>query len=264
MHRSRRAAPLLSLVFVLTGCDALAGMFADDEQTRATPCRQEFNAVRCLAMTDSAAQRLHATREDVMSLEIMPEPTLVVIDGVAHIPTRGAAAPIELRVTLADGSTRMTSMCGDIPSGPACMDEPKLETGSFMTGGYRDVPQGSSPVPSAAPDAVLAATTLRIDRLDIPIDHTGPYLVTLGEALLPNGLLSTVYFELVDVWPADVTIIEGGVHLEVRSIEDGRRIWNIYEHGWREGTERVEAILVFDVFRFEPGATLSVRDVVVR
>lgn len=199
-----------------------------------------------------------------MSLEIMPEPTLVVIDGVARIPTRGAAAPIQLRVTLADGSTSMISMCGGIPFGPACMDEPKLDTGSFMTGGYRDVPQGSSPVPSAAPDAVIAATGLRIDRFDIPIDHTGPHEIRLGEALLPNGLLSTVYFELVDDWPADVTIIEGGVHLEVRSIEDGQRIWNIYEHGWREGTEPVEAVLVFDVFRFEPGATLSVRDVVVR
>jgi len=41
-------------------------------------------------------------------------------------------------------------------------------------------------------------------------------------------------------------------------------IWNIYEHGWREGIEGVEAVLVFDVFRFEPGATLSIRDVVVR
>lgn len=264
MHRSPRAAPLLALVFVLTGCDALAGMFADDEQPRATPCRHEFNAVRCLAMTDSVAQRLHTTRENVVSLEIMPEPTLVVIDGVAMIPNRSGAAPIELRVTLADGSSNMTSMCGGIPSGPACMDEPKLETDSFMTGGYRDVPQGSSPVPSAAPDAVLAATSLRIDRLDIPINSTGPHEIRLGEALLPNGLLSTVYFELVDDWPADVTIIEGGVHLEIRSIEDGRRIWNIYEHGWREGTERVEAVLVFDVFRFEPGATLSVRDVVVR
>jgi hypothetical protein len=261
--RARLALGAATVVLVIAGCDVIAGAFPGPPEAP-KPCAQVFNPVRCLAMIDAVATRLNTMREDVVSLEIMPEPTLVVIDGVAHIPNPGASAPIELRATLADGSTRQTSMCGGIPSGPACMDEPRLETGSFMTGGYHDVPQGSSPVPSAAPDAVLAATALRIDRLDIPIDHTGPYEVRLGEARLPNGLLSTVYFELVDDWPADVTIIEGGVHLEVRSVEDGQRIWNIYEHGWREGTEPVEAILVFDVFRFDPGATLSIREVVVR
>jgi hypothetical protein len=239
-------------------------MFPAAAPPRATPCGEAFNAVRCQAMIDSVAARLHTTREDVVLLEIMPDPTPRVVDGVVILETRGGAAPIELRATLADGSTHRTSMCGGIPSGPACMDEPKLDTAGFMDGGYHDVPEGSSPVPSAAPDAVLAATGLLIDRLDIPIDHTGHHEVRIGEALLPNGLLSTVYFELVDDWPANLTIIEGGVHLEIRSMVDGKPIFNIYEHGWREGTEPVEAILVFDVFRFDPGATLSIRDVVVR
>ncbi len=264
MHRSRRAIPLLAFVIVLAGCDALGGMFPPAQPPRATPCGEAFNAVRCQAMTDSVASRLRVTREDVISIEIMPDPTPLVVDGVIVLQNRGGAAPIELRVTLADGSTHMDSICGGIPSGPACMDDPELDTWSFMDGGYHDVPEGSSPVPSAAPDAVLAATTLRVDRLDIPIDHTGRHEVRLGEALLANGLLSTVHFELVDDWPSDLTIIEGGVHLDVRSIEDGRSISNIYEHGWREGTERVEAVLVFDVFRFDPSATLSIRDVVVR
>jgi hypothetical protein len=264
MLRFSRAALVLGLAFALVGCDSLAGMFADDEQPTAKPCGQAFNAVRCLAMTDAVASRLHTTREDVISLEIMPEPTPQVIDGVTIIQTRGGAAPIELRVTLADGSTHLDSMCGGIPSGPACMDEPQLETGSVTRGGYHDVPQGASPVPSPAPDALSAATELRIDRRDIPIDHTGPQEVRLGEAWLPNGLLTTADFALVDDWPPGVTIIEGGVNLEIRSIEDGKPLWNIYEHGWRESTERVEAILIFDVFRFEPGATLSIRDVVVR
>ncbi len=261
--RPRLAWGVGTVALVVAGCDVIAGAFPGPPEAP-KPCGHVFNPVRCLAMIDAVASHLNTTREDIVALEIMPDPTSRVVDGVVILETRGGAAPIELRATLADGSTGQTSMCGGIPSGPACMDEPSLETGSFMTGGYHDVPQGSSPVPSAAPDAVLAATALRIDRLDIPIDHTGPYEVRLGEARLPNGLLSTVYFELVDDWPADVTIIEGGVHLEVRSLEDGQRIWNIYEHGWREGTERVEAILVFDVFRFDPGATLSIREVVVR
>lgn len=68
---------------------------------------------------------------------------------------------------------------------------------------------------------------------------------------------------LVDSWPADLTILDG-VRLEVRSLDDGKPLMNIYEHGWRKGVEPVEAFLVFDVFRFEPGATLSIRNVVVR
>jgi hypothetical protein len=43
-----------------------------------------------------------------------------------------------------------------------------------------------------------------------------------------------------------------------------RLFWNIYDHGWIEGTERVEAILEFDVLHHDPGAVLSIADVVVR
>jgi hypothetical protein len=60
--------------------------------------------------------------------------------------------------------------------------------------------------------------------------------------------------------------IEGAyVLLDVRSMEpDGRPFDNYYLHGWREGLERVEAVLVFEVRRFEPGAVLSIEDIVVR
>ena len=85
----------------------------------------------------------------------------------------------------------------------------------------------------------------------------------LGEASIPNGLLTTAEFQLVDAWPPDLSIADGRVTLEIRS-QDGKVIWNIYEHGWREGIEGVEAVLVFDVIWFEPGAKLSVQDVVVR
>lgn len=273
MPRSAGIAVALALAFVLAGCDALAGVFEGrGEPQRPQPCGQAYNGVRCLAMTDSAAFQLRTTREDVVSLEIIPEPTPETVNGQKILITRSGGPPIDVRVTLADGSTRQVSMhCGGIPSSPACFDEPHLQTGSVTQGGYHDVPCAgeppdgcASPVPSAAPDALAAATELQIDRLDIPIDHTGPHEVRLGEARLPNGLLTTADFALVDDWPPGVTIIEGGVNLEIRSIEDGKPLWNIYEHGWREGTERVEAILMFDIFRFDPGATLSIRDIVVR
>jgi hypothetical protein len=39
---------------------------------------------------------------------------------------------------------------------------------------------------------------------------------------------------------------------------------NYYIRGWHEGTETVDAVLVFEVVSFEPGATLELRDIVVR
>jgi hypothetical protein len=44
----------------------------------------------------------------------------------------------------------------------------------------------------------------------------------------------------------------------------GKPIRNIYEHGWRPGSERVEAVLVFTVAHVEPGATLGIKDLVIQ
>ena len=156
--------------------------------------------------------------------------------------------------------------CAGIPEDPGCFDDPELRAWSPTQGGggYSDFSEDATPVPTPAPDALAAATELRIHRQDIPIDDVGPTEVRLGEVLLPNGQLRAADFALVDDWPAGVTILEGGVGLEVRSMVDGKLINNIYEHGWRPGAERAEVILVFDVFRFDPGATLGIRDVLVR
>jgi hypothetical protein len=259
----RLGAAVLAAGLVLTGCDALAGVIAGPPKGP-EPCGQRFNAVRCLVMTDKEAMQLQTTREDIVSLMIVPDPTPEVRDGVTILQTRSGGPPIDLIVTLADGTiTQTTLMCVGVNQEPACVDDPHLTATSVTQGGYHDTPEGASPVPSAAPDDLAMATALRIDRLDIPIDHTGLHEVVLGEAWLPNGLLTSAEFTLVDVWPSDVTILDGGVRLEVRSMTSGQPIQNIYEHGWREGIEGVEAVLVFDVFRFEPGAKLSIQDVVV-
>ena len=100
--------------------------------------------------------------------------------------------------------------------------------------------------------------------MDVPIDHTGAYEVRVGEGSLPNGILTRTSFELADDWPDHLTITGLSIYLEVRSLEPGGKPFdNYYEHGWRAGTERVGAFLVFRVSRFKPGAVLEVRDVVV-
>jgi hypothetical protein len=251
------------VAFVVAGCDAVATMVKGPAPTP-QPCGQVFNAVRCLAMTDKAAFQLHTTREDITAIVVVPEPTPEVREGVTILQTRSGGPPIDLLVTLADGTIHQTTLfCVGVNTEPACVDDPHLDAHSIsLDGGFFDRTADATPVPSGAPDALAEATELRVDRLDIRIDHTGPNEVVLGEAWLPNGLLTEADFALVDDWPADITILDGGVSLEVRA--DGRPIQNIYEHGWREGTELVEAVLVFDVFRFDPGAKLSIQDVVVR
>jgi hypothetical protein len=255
-----------ALAVVLAGCGWWPRTTIGEAEPQVPqPCGQVFNRVRCLAMTDSVANQLTTTREDIVSLVVLPPPTPEVRDGQVILRMHSGGQSVELLVTLADGSVHpATIFCVGIPDDPGCFDDPHLTATSVTHGGYHDTPEGASPVPSAAPDALAEATELRIDQLDITIDHVGRHEVRLGEARLPNGLLTTADFQLVDDWPSDVTILDRAVGLEVRSLSDGEPIWNIYEHGWREGTERVEAVLVFNVFRFEPGAKLSIQDVVVR
>ena len=264
MVRARRTLAVAAVVLVVAGCNALAGALAGPPPTP-QPCGQVFNPVRCLAMTDAAASQLGTTREDIVAIEVIPGPTPEIIDGKTILRTYSGGPPIDVNVTLADATIHRVPMnCGGVASTPACVDEPHLRAGSITQGGYRDVPAGSTPLPTIAPDALAAATVLRVDRLDIPIDHVGRNEIRLGEALLPNGILTTAEFALVDVWPPGVSIVDGEVWLEIHSMDDGKPFQNYYDHGWRDGTERVEAILTFDVFRFDPGAVLSIADVVVR
>ena len=80
--------------------------------------------------------------------------------------------------------------------------------------------------------------------------------------MLPNGILSEATATLPDDVRTDVLIPEW-IMLEVIG-NDGLPLRNIYEHGWRPGTERVHVRLVFTVESFEPGASLEITNVVVR
>ena len=211
-------------------------------------------------MTDWVAVQLGTTREQIASLDVIPQPT-------RQPGTYTGGPPVDVSVTLRDGSIhRMNLNCGGI-GGVQCADDPRLATWSVMHGGYYDGTEAEllGGRPSIAPDALADAMALSVARLDIPIDHIGRYEVPVGEARLPNGILTAADFALVDDWPTGVSIISGGVILEIRSLDEGGKpIRNIYEHGWHPGSEQVEAVLVFNVAHFDPGATLGIKDVVVR
>lgn len=166
-------------------------------------------------------------------------------------------------------------MCFGIPSGAACTDVPQLEarTSVAESGGYRDVPcpdgapphSCGTPLPTLEPAAAAVARPLSVARFPIPIDHVGAYEVSLGEASLPNGVATLASFAFVDDWSLDVSLKDGVAQIGLRSLEpDGKPFQNYYDHGWRPGVERVEAVLVFHVLWFEEGAVLAIRDVVVR
>ena len=222
-------------------------------------------------MADYATTQLNTSRGEIVTIAVVPPPTPELIDGVPVINLGGAT--VDTLVRLHDGSVHEVSMhCGGI-SPIHCRDDPQLQPMSPTLAGYWDVPCGgeppdgcASPVPSPDPEAIEAAHELRVPHLDIPIDHDGQYEVPVGEATLPNGILSVAEFEFASPdWPSDLAIAEGVVRADILLFYDPDRLfWNIYDHGRIEGTERVEAVLVFEVLHHDPGAVLSIADLVVR
>ncbi len=181
---------------------------------------------------------------------------------------------IRIRVTATDGSfadhvvdctVRPDSLGGINRS---CVDIwPFAGVQSPIAAGYHDTPcSGEGPIgcaallPSIAPDAAGSATPLLIEALDIPIDHAGPYEVRLGEASIPNGILTAADARLTSS-VTNPLVSSGGYRLLVRSLDGGPPFENYYQHGWRPGVERVEVTLSFTVLLFEPGAVIRVEGV---
>jgi len=268
MHRVLGLVCLGLLMVMSVGCERFVGRGPDPT---AQPCRQVYSERRCLAIEDAATAYSDATRDDIETVEIVPTPR----PSDDHILlSLGGAAPIDVRVVLHDGTVIETTMCGGIASGPACADEPPAwESGGDLIGsGYHDVPCAGeppdgcpTPIPTIDAKLVAGAVPIRLPSQTVAIDHTGPYEVRLGSGSLPNGILTQATYEFADPWASDVTYRESTPRVVIRSLEpDGQPFDDRYSHGWRKGLERVEAVLVFDVKRFDPGATVEVRDVVVR
>lgn len=255
---------------IATSIVACGGLAAADRGP--VSCQAAFSAVRCENMAGYAAQQLGTSFEDIASITVLPPPTPEVSDGAVILHVTSGGPPVDTLVTLKDGSVHPVSMgCGGIPA-LQCRDDPELQAMSVTSGGYFDTPcPGAAPsgcaTPVPPPDAagLAASEPLRVPQFDIAIDHDGHYEVRVGEARLPNGILSTAEFGFAVRWPPGVTIASGSVTLQVRSLDDpAHPFTNIHDHPRVAGAERVEAVLIFDVRRHQPGAVLPVRDVLVR
>lgn len=163
--------------------------------------------------------------------------------------------------------------CGGLLGGDRsmlCTDTPRIYVSTPMSG-YRDVPCGAepapdspcaSPLPAIAPAAQRKAQALRLEGLQVPVDHAGPYSIDIGQAILPNGILSDAAITLMDDVRSDV-LVPRGVELQIIGA-DGQPITNAYQHGWHRGTETVTARLVFNVEEVTAPVTLDFANIVVR
>jgi predicted small secreted protein len=264
-------AALKVMCVLLAGCSTmrLGGPVGSD--TGETACRDTFSDARCNLIELDVRQRLNVGPDAISSILVLPDTCgdQVAPNGDTVLCTRLGGPPLNVRATLTDGASRELFLgCIGVDMRPICTDEPTLRIGVSFN---RDVPcpgdppDGcATPVPTANVAARSKAVPLKVDRLDIPIDHVGDYRVKVGEAKLPNGQLTHAEIALVDDWPAGVTILSGSVRMDLESLEaDGKPFSNAYEHGWRNGIERVAAYVIFHVDAFEPGAVLPIRDVLV-
>ena len=224
-------------------------------------CLQQASGDRCQALALEAARQLGLGFDQVVAVDIVPNPSPEGID-FAHRTF--------LEVALVDGSVHSIVVSCPGVSGaydPQCMHDPVVPLGFPRGpeggGGYTDTPENATPYPSLEAAAVAGARPREIAELEVPFDHLGKTTLDLGHALLPNGYLAAAHFGLRDPWPSEV-LFNGWIGLEVRPAAGGAPLWNLYEHGWMTGVEEVTATITFDVAWFKPGATITLTDIVVR
>jgi hypothetical protein len=227
-----------------------------------------FDARRCAAVVARArAQAGNPT--DVVTIVIRPakfDPGLL-----------GGQPLATVEFAFADGTTKTVVFGCMVGSEDelACSNDPQI---GISNGVSHDVPCGATPgdenhpcatlPPSPKPAVVAASTPLVVPTFDVPIDHVGHYEILVGDATLPDGLLSERSGTLADSRPAAYWI-DGGVQIVVRpgppcTGTHCPEIDSIY-HAPFGGPQPVHVYLVFDVTQLEtPGAVLEVRNLVVR
>ena len=228
----------------------------------------KFAEDRCLAVVEFAMERAGLAWAHVESVHLASLPNTGYLGG-------GPVAGVTF--ALRDGTQREEDVvCGGIGGqySLVCTDRPEIRLSSPINT-YQDVPCGAvpggepgsacaTPLPAIDPEAATATLPLEIATHDYPVLGLGPQEILVGRATLPNGILSDARFSLADPFTRAFTVRDG-IALVVRPLNPTRPPFdNIYAHGWYSGTEEVEAYLVFDVIAFTPGATLEVRDLIVR
>ena len=227
-----------------------------------------FSDNRCLAVVEQARQTNSLDWSQIVTVHLAKPATGAWLGG----------APVaDVTFTMADGTTaKATTTCltANQGSDPVCTDRPEIQL-SMPYGpgsGYNDVPCGSVPAgepgascatPLPTVDPAATSVPLRIASVDYGLT-VGSQVIYLGQATLPNGILSDAHFSLADRM-TQAFGVTGPVQLVITSTDPSRPAFdNAFSHGWHPGSEVVSVSLVLDVTSVTPGATLQVRDLVVR
>jgi hypothetical protein len=253
---TRSLPPTSSPTSSISGCDAL-----------------RFDARRCAAVIARARERAGNPANVVSVLVGAPDRSGGVLLG-------GGAAIATVDFTLADGShERADVICGGlasvVSSDRACSIDPQI---GIYGGVSRDVPCGPTPCdeqnpgatlpPSPRPAVVAASTPLVLRTFDVRLDHVGHYDAFVGNAWLPDGLLTERSGSIGDPRPTGYWI-DNGITIEVRPVPPCPggcpvSIESIYHQPFH-GPQPVRVYLVFDVVELNvPGTVLEIRNLVVR
>ena len=115
-----RLAPWALSIALLTSACALLPRATPNP---GVPCEQLYSKSECDAIVQLATTLLKMSPDDIVAVNIAPNPTLG--PGEAH----GAAPPIRLRLTLKDGSILEANVCGGVSREPICSAQPRASPG---------------------------------------------------------------------------------------------------------------------------------------
>lgn len=138
--------------------------------------------------------------------------------------------------------------------GPQLINEP-------WEGPYNDTKVGATPQPSPDPSARSLGKPLRIDRLEIPLDHTGRWTVDLGEIALPNGYHTETTFRVPN--GNDGTYRAGLISVDLVPLDPDAPGWDEAHRRLIDGPERFRAVLTFDLESYVPGAVMEIAELLV-
>ncbi len=261
MRHVARAALIGAVGCLLAACDVLGlgeptgGRYPDACESLDFPARQ------CEAIVAVAQANASIAPETITSIDILPSSQAVRTVGGHAIASvrfhRSGQADLTEEVRCV-GVGRMNAIACD-PNAQIVISA-GLDHDVPCTG---EPPGGCATLPPSPRPAILAmARPLRVATLDIPLDHLGRYEVEIGEAGLPDGVLTTRSATLAEPNPETFWIAEG-IGIDIRPADPTRPpVGSVYRESF-DGVEPVKVFLVFDVSELKSPSVLQVRDLVV-
>jgi hypothetical protein len=255
-----RLALMAASICLLVACNVLGQAVPKGGPYPEACASLDFPAPQCEAIVAVAQANASITPETVTSIDILPPPPRGGVwdhGMIARVRFHHSALPDQ---TVEVWCTGLTSEIAH-----ACFPDAQIRIDGHID---HDTPCGidgktcATLPPSPRPAVQAIARPLRVASLDIPLDHSGPYEVEVGEAGLPDGVLSTLSGSLAETDPETFWIAEG-ISIEARPVDPSRPpLHSVFREPF-DGVEPVKVFLVFDVTELKSDSVLQVRNLIV-